>query len=499
MPFFDPDSASSLPAPYWFVAFFKTLGFALHSFPMELWLVGVPLATALWLFGGVNARRQAQRFFLQTPVILAIGINLGIVPLLFAQAAYSKAFYPPTILAAAHWFSILILVLVAYYSAYLCASGANRNKRWSTTFFALTASLCLAGVGLIFSSVWTLIERPDVWVELWRDSAKTPGGAASGLATYWRDPVVYFRFASVVGLAFYALACWVVFDAFVLYRGPRPLTEEEELAELVALEEEEAAQKVANSENPDAKPARKKKPKRRRGPKPIRENAEKYRAWAVSFACCLAFVGLAVAGPALSKYFFQELRSDEPPLSLLRGTFWSVLTFGTLGSLVLPFVFLVLAKLRKMSGKTLAIWLAVCEAATLGLFATTRQFVQNVRLAPYLDVRALDDPSAVEVSPLLAFLGVFVAVALVIAWLVASAANAGKPKTPKVRKPKEPKPPKTPKKPRAEKAKPADSPAVASAAPSKNPVVSSNPNQPQPPRPKTPPPTAAPTKRDRRK
>ena len=55
------------------------------------------------------------------PVIVAVGVNLGVVPLLFIQLAYYKVFYPATILMAWFWLGIIMLLIPAYYGVYAYA------------------------------------------------------------------------------------------------------------------------------------------------------------------------------------------------------------------------------------------------------------------------------------------------------------------------------------------------------------------------------------------
>jgi len=421
MPLFDPASTSSLPAPFWFVEFFKTLGFALHLIPMGVMLVGLPCCVLFWLFGGVNSRRLAQRLFQQFPVFVALCINLGIVPLLFVQLAYPKVFYSSTIIVAAHWLGSLPALFIAYCACYLCARGAKKERTWSTLFFACVATLGFFAIGLIFSSVWTLFERPYLFEPTLNASAKTFGalggltlggfGSASGLGLFWREVLIYVRFAGVLGLAFYAFAFWIVFDAFYLYCGPRKLTEEEELALL------EADEDVVDEEG---KPR-----KRKRTRRPIQENPEVYPYWALSAACCIVFSGALISFPALGDYFMKELNAgiifsaceDWNP------TLWNVLFYGIFSFLVLPLVFLILGKLRKISGKTLAMWTTVCELGLVGCYATLRQTIQNFQLEPYFNAKAADDPAAVQWSPILAFSGVFIVTAILVAYIISLMAS----------------------------------------------------------------------------
>ena len=77
------------------------------------------------------------------PVIVAVGVNLGVVPLLFVQLAYHRVFYPATILMAWFWLGIIVLLIPAYYGVYAYASAcaasqqdtsASRFRNGSATF-----------------------------------------------------------------------------------------------------------------------------------------------------------------------------------------------------------------------------------------------------------------------------------------------------------------------------------------------------------------------------
>ena len=119
----DQVSTAGVPAPVWFVQFFKALGFTLHAVPMNLWYAGLLVALLLHVVGNEHARRFAARLLRQMPVIVAVGVNLGIVPLLFVQLAYYKVFYPATILMAWFWLAIIGLLIPAYYGVYAYAWG----------------------------------------------------------------------------------------------------------------------------------------------------------------------------------------------------------------------------------------------------------------------------------------------------------------------------------------------------------------------------------------
>ncbi len=413
-----------LPAPFWFIELFKITGFVLHSIPMHLWLVGFPIALLLFMINGRNGSFYGRRMLKQFPIIMALGINFGIVPLLFLQTAYYKAFYPATILMAVHWMAILGLVMVAYYGIYGCAALSVKARRRWTVLLGFFVSLCLITCGLIFASAFTLMALPNQWPVLFHKTAIA--GAVSGLGTYWTDPVVYVRFAIVVGLAFLTTSFWSIFDVFVLlrpsdiesdienetntsttkknssgplsskmskkdkkkmFRNQEEMTEDEELAELEAMEREEKEAK-----------------ERKNNPKTF--SLEDYRLWSFNFAISLSWFGILIAGPALWYYYFKSLPKDNPSLSFLYQTNWKILPILSVVSIFLPTIIITLGKWEKLKGFMFVSILCLTGLAVPGLYAITRQLIQNAQLNAYCGPEFLGE--TVEWSPLFAFLGVFV-------------------------------------------------------------------------------------------
>ncbi len=400
MPVFDVAASQGASAPYWFVELFKTIGFALHLIPMGIWLVGIPCSLLLWLFGGVTSKRLAQRFFRQLPLIVTLGVSFGVLPLLFTQLAYPKAFYTTTIVLGAHWFFTTFLAALAYYVSYLAACAARAEKFWRTALYAFLASCCYSLLGLIFSSVWTLFERPWLWESVWADSAYSigkfvlgPAATASGLGYYWTEVSVFLRFAGIVGIGFFALSTWFIVDAYYLYRGPRKLTSEEQ----ARLRAAEAAEEEAEEEGKKSRPPR----------KPIQENAEAYVSWTTSVAFILLLPGLLISAPAVGKYALDSAGAfvdDENWNPIL----WNVLLCCAGASMFFPFVFILLNKLKKLSGRALAVMSIVCEVALVGVYASMRQILQNARLGFYYDIKGSCEAGDVDWIALIVFFVTFV-------------------------------------------------------------------------------------------
>ena len=148
---------SPLPAPFWFVELFKVLGFVLHMVPMNLWFAGLAVALVLHGWGSAEGKRFATRLSLQMPVIVAMGINFGIVPLLFLQLAYHDVFYPATILMAWFWLGIIALLIPAYYGVYIYSRGMREPEA------ALPLWRCdgLAGGALLHRHQFPVCQRPE--------------------------------------------------------------------------------------------------------------------------------------------------------------------------------------------------------------------------------------------------------------------------------------------------------------------------------------------------
>lgn len=351
--------AANLPAPVWFVQFFKALGFALHAVPMNLWYAGLLIALWLHFRGSEHGRKFGSRLLQQMPVIVAFGINLGIVPLLFLQLAYNRVFYPATILMAWYWLAIIALVTAAYYGIYAYAWGLRQDGTAMATWRKAAgwlAALLFIGVGFLFANGLSLTEHVDRWDAIWQQHSAA--GAALGTGLNLGDPTLVPRWLLMFGLALGTTAVWLVVDATWFTR---------------------------NSVDDD------------------------YRRWAWSFARKLYTVSAVWFALAGSWYVFGAWSPE------IRGAMfawpWLPLTVATAVAPALPWALL-------MSGSrsiTLAA-AALCQFLVIGINATSRQVVQNLNLDPHLHIYT--QPTAVQWSPLAMFLIVFVLGLGVVAWMV---------------------------------------------------------------------------------
>jgi len=355
-----PASPLGYPAPYWFLVTFKVLGFTLHMGPMHLWFAGILVAMVVARWSNPEAQRWSARLMRQMPVVIALGVNFGIVPLLFTQVAYYRVFYPATILMAWPWFSIIILLTFAYYGVYIYVTGLKDNAELTPLKRAAgwVSALLFIVIGFLFSNGFSLMTNLHAWPVLWQSTSVA--GAPLGTALNTSDPTLLPRWLMMFGLALTTVAAYTVFDAGV-FAG--------------------------------------------------RERAT-YRAWAAGFALTLYTVGLIWFAAMGSWYVFgtwpAEVRAQmfSSPLIIL-----TVLT--ALGPGV-PWL-LILVQRRQIT-RTLAILTGLAQVGVLALNAISRQIVQNIELSKFLDVTA--EPVNLQLSPLIVFLVLFVAGLGVVLWMI---------------------------------------------------------------------------------
>ncbi len=355
----DP-STVALPAPDWFIQFFKWLGFTLHLVPMNLWYAGMLVALCLHFGGGQYARLFASRLLRAMPVIVALGVNFGVVPLLFIQVAYFKVFYPATILMAWYWLAIVGLLIPAYYGVYAYAWGLRNDSKplagWRIAAGWIAAMFFLA-IGFIFSNGLSLMDHLERWPALW--NAHQMSGAALGTAMNWSDPTLWPRWLLMFGLALCTTAAWVLVDAFFLA---------------------------------------------------ARTTEDAYRQWAAGYAKQLYTFGMLWTAMAGGWYVFLTW-SDTLREQMFHGPLLA-LTVVTAIAPGLPWLLTLKAKTR-----TAAALVAVGQFGVLAVNAASRQVVQNLNLKERsFDVSA--QPIDVQWSPMAMFLIVFVMGTVVVGWIL---------------------------------------------------------------------------------
>lgn len=152
-----PDS-NVLPGPLWLFTALHVLTLSMHFAAMNFLLGGILIVIA----GRFEQRWEnltVRRFIALFPAAMAITVTLGVAPLLFLQAVYPRQMYSAAIVSAWFWGLIIPVVILAYYFLYAASFAGNRGASGKARFL-WPALLGLLYVSLVYSSVFSMAERP---------------------------------------------------------------------------------------------------------------------------------------------------------------------------------------------------------------------------------------------------------------------------------------------------------------------------------------------------
>ncbi len=196
----------AIPVPYWWFQGLLILTVVLHILMMNT-MLGSSIIALITEFGSDDTSpRVNQDISKKLPTTIAFTVNFGVAPLLFLQVLYGHFVYTSSVLMAVYWLSVIGLLIIAYYCAYLYdfkfeALGGSR-----TIFIGLTTLLLLI-IAFFFTTNMTLMQRPEVWPLYFAN----PHGTLLNLGdpTLW-PRYMHFVMASVAiaGLAQALLANW---------------------------------------------------------------------------------------------------------------------------------------------------------------------------------------------------------------------------------------------------------------------------------------------------
>jgi hypothetical protein len=304
---------------------------------------------------GSNSRRIANQMFGQLPLLMALGINFGIVPLLFLQTAYYQSFYTATILIAWHWIAVIPILIVGYYSLYIAAYSRKNTFSIRAVGAGLLAFVCLAAIGILITNGLTLMVRSDLWTNLMEKTNHF--GATTGLANNMRDEAVWIRLATMFALGLMTTAVWG------------------QLLPFFPAGEYESAEAEA-----------------------------KYRRWCAGLSQFLSIFA-AVILVAVEGLIKQPTAAEHVKIMY---PYFGFVLFPVFLTVILCFV--------SLWQRTFGIIAVAVHFLTLAGFGVVRQVGQNTGVVSFVDVSKI--PEQVQWSPLISFLIIFVLGLGVIAWMV---------------------------------------------------------------------------------
>ncbi len=201
-----PD-ALPLPAPEFLLQLLLQLTFLMHLLAMNAMLGGLLITLYARLKGGGDQdpwTQLADAIAKVSPSLVAATVTLGVAPLLFVQVLYGQFLFTSSILMGWGWFSVVVLLIFAYYGTYLQSFKGHALGGGRTPLLALTVILFL-WVGFMFTNNTSLMLSPQKWAAMYFADAR-------GLHLNLGDPQLWPRFLhmvlAAVAVAGLMLAWW---------------------------------------------------------------------------------------------------------------------------------------------------------------------------------------------------------------------------------------------------------------------------------------------------
>ena len=153
----------AIPVPWgWFQALLLVT-FFLHMVTMNIMVGGGVIAWVNHFFKGTAPQPLSREIGKKLPFTIAFTVNFGVAPLLFVQVLYGHFLYTSSVLMAALWLSLIFLLIIAYYSAYMFTLKYDSLRFGRVLLPTLTVSIFLL-IAFFFSNNLTMMQDPQSWL-----------------------------------------------------------------------------------------------------------------------------------------------------------------------------------------------------------------------------------------------------------------------------------------------------------------------------------------------
>jgi hypothetical protein len=184
-------NSDTIPAPAWLFLVLDILLFTIHILLINVILGGslITLVSRLKSKDDTLENRLHGSIADKLPTTFALGVNMGVAPLLFLQVIYGHLFYASSVLLAVYWILVIPLIILAYYGAYI-----HIRKYASATLLSKMAiwisAIILLYIGFVFVNNMSLMTQPDRWVTYFENR--------DGTILNWGDPTLIPRYLHFV-------------------------------------------------------------------------------------------------------------------------------------------------------------------------------------------------------------------------------------------------------------------------------------------------------------
>ncbi len=185
-----------LPAAWGWFQGLLMLMFPLHLLLMNAMLGFAGISLYCLLKGGETDRRLAHELAKGLPVIIAFAVNFGVAALLFLQVIYGQFFYTSSVLMGAFWLGVPLILIIAYYAAYIYDFRFQALGKAGALLAALALALFFA-IAFLFTNNSTLMLEPLRWNDYFGHRGGTLLNAGSGAT--WARYLHFLTSALAVG------------------------------------------------------------------------------------------------------------------------------------------------------------------------------------------------------------------------------------------------------------------------------------------------------------
>lgn len=164
--------ADSIPTQWGWFYFFLILTFILHLLLMNVMLGTGIIALVRHLKKRGGACPVCKDISLKLPYQIAFTINFGVAPLLFLQVLYGQFIYVSSILMGVYWLSVVGILMIMYYSAYIYDFKYDQWPNLRLYFLIIMVVLALV-IAFLFSNNMTLMLSPEKWTGYFENRSGT--------------------------------------------------------------------------------------------------------------------------------------------------------------------------------------------------------------------------------------------------------------------------------------------------------------------------------------
>lgn len=173
LPIPNPD-VIAVPGEIGMILFLLYLTFFVHVIMMNTLLGGVFLTFVSEMVMRTTKNEQvklhhehlAEKLGHILPFTVSLTVTFGIAPLLFVQGVYGQFFYTSSVLMAWIWLSVVLLIILGYYSLYFYTRGFERFKNRRYIFIGISTVMFFL-IAFIYVNNLTLMQTPQKWLEIY--------------------------------------------------------------------------------------------------------------------------------------------------------------------------------------------------------------------------------------------------------------------------------------------------------------------------------------------